>query len=316
MQPGELVLAASEKDIPPIEAREEYFVPAQKADLEDGDLVVGFLIGGKSRTYPVRLLSLHEVVNDQIGDTSFAVTWSPLCFSPVVYNRIVEGQELSFRASGYLLNDNLVLLDHPTNTLWSQLLGQGIKGAYRDTYLEIFPSSLTTWKIWRELHPDTQVLSAEKLGYPGGVPDPYGGYFASGARGLGGSEEIDARLPGKTLVLGLRVGESTAAVPLDALEEKRIAAINLEPVSLVGIFDEISGQGYFYISEVNGMALSFEQVTGGRQVRDHQTGSLWNPAAGLAVKGELRGSQLVRYPSQLAYWFAWSSFYPDTAVLP
>ena len=54
---------------------------SEKADLEDEDLVVGLFIGGEARAYPVRLLSLHEVVNDQVGDKMIAVTWCPLCYS-------------------------------------------------------------------------------------------------------------------------------------------------------------------------------------------------------------------------------------------
>lgn len=36
--------------------------------MEDLELVIGMFIGGKSRAYPVRLLSLHEVINDRGGD--------------------------------------------------------------------------------------------------------------------------------------------------------------------------------------------------------------------------------------------------------
>ena len=109
-------------------------------------MLVSF-IGGRSRAYPVRLLSLHEIVNDRVGDRAIAVTWSPLCYSAVVFDRVVDGEELSFRASGYLLHDNLVLIDHPTDTLWSQLLGHGIKGALRGEILNLVPSTVTTWGI-------------------------------------------------------------------------------------------------------------------------------------------------------------------------
>jgi hypothetical protein len=122
-------------------------VQVEKADLEDTDLVVGLLIGSVSRAYPVRLLSLHEVVNDRVGDRAIAVTWCPLCYSAVVFDRVIEGEELSFRASGYLLHDNLVLIDHPTYLLWSQLLGQGIKGVWRGKILNMVPSTVTTWGI-------------------------------------------------------------------------------------------------------------------------------------------------------------------------
>ena len=74
LRPGELVLAADERDIPSIDADNEHFVPAEKADLEDTDLIVGLFIGCESRAYPVRLLSLHEVINDQVEDKVIAVT--------------------------------------------------------------------------------------------------------------------------------------------------------------------------------------------------------------------------------------------------
>ncbi len=77
------MLAASEEDIPAIPAEESYFMQVEKADLEDTDLVVGLLIGGVSRSYPVRLLSLHEVVNAQVGGKVVTVTWCPMCYSAV-----------------------------------------------------------------------------------------------------------------------------------------------------------------------------------------------------------------------------------------
>ena len=93
-----MVLAASEGDIPSIQTEESYFVQVEKADLEDTDLVVCLLIGGVSRAYPVRLLSLHEVVNDRVRDRANAVTWCPLSYSAVVFDRVIDGEELSFRA--------------------------------------------------------------------------------------------------------------------------------------------------------------------------------------------------------------------------
>ena len=47
--------------------------------------------------------------------------------------------------------------------------------------------------------------------------------------------------------------------------------------------------------------------------RDEETGSLWN-LAGLAVDGPLAGTRLRQLPGYSAYWFAWSSFWPNTAV--
>lgn len=278
LQPGELILAADEEDIPPIDAEKSFFVPAEKADLEDTDLVVGLFIGGESRAYPVRLLSLHEVVNDHVGGKSIAVTWCPLCYSPLVFDRIVDGQELSFRASGFLLHDNLVMVDHPTNTLWSQLLAQGIKGAMKGSILEVYPSTVASWGTWQEAYPDTLILSPEKLGYDGDLPDPYGGYFRSGAAGLGGVVDLDPRLPAKTLVIGVVLGDYSKAYPLDIIQKEKIIQDQLGDFSL-----NIRWDPRLHIARV-----------------DYGDGTDSNI-----------DSQL---PAQLVFWFAWVGHFPATEL--
>lgn len=285
LQPGELVLAASEGDIPPVDAEGDFFVRVEKADLEDTDLVVGLLIGGISRAYPVRLLSLHEVVNDRVGENAIAVTWCPLCFSPVVYDRTVDGQELSFRASGYLLHDNLVLIDHPTETLWSQLLGQGIKGALRGSTLHTFPSTVTTWRIWRESYPETKVLSASNLGYGDDLPNPYAGYFSSGAAGLSSEGNVDSRLPAKQLVLGVVLGENKKAYPLKEIREERIIVDRVGEFTISVVWDATQDTGRAFLGDIT---------------------------RGQPEHGMIDFESFTPVPVQLVYWFAWTGFYPET----
>lgn len=52
------------------------FVPAQQATFVAADEpVVGVVLAGQARAYPTWLLNGHEIVNDEIGGTAFAVTW-------------------------------------------------------------------------------------------------------------------------------------------------------------------------------------------------------------------------------------------------
>jgi len=48
---------------------------AAKAELADGEQVIGVEIDGRARAYPVGVLSTHEIVNDTIRGRPFAVTW-------------------------------------------------------------------------------------------------------------------------------------------------------------------------------------------------------------------------------------------------
>ena len=52
------------------------FVSAQKADyMNPGDLIIGVVVAGQSRAYPIKILNWHEVVNDRLDDSAFVVTF-------------------------------------------------------------------------------------------------------------------------------------------------------------------------------------------------------------------------------------------------
>jgi hypothetical protein len=44
-------------------------------DIRDTDMVIGVVIGGQSRAYPVRYLAYHHMLNDQLGPTALLPTY-------------------------------------------------------------------------------------------------------------------------------------------------------------------------------------------------------------------------------------------------
>jgi hypothetical protein len=54
---------------------EPRFVPAAKARLSPEAWVLGISIDGQARAYSLNLLNRHEIVNDAIGEKSFAAVW-------------------------------------------------------------------------------------------------------------------------------------------------------------------------------------------------------------------------------------------------
>lgn len=72
---GAPVLRGLPKDaIPAIDTPR--FLPAANATLVHPDEpVLGVVIDGQARAYPTWTLNGHEIVNDEIGGTAFAVTW-------------------------------------------------------------------------------------------------------------------------------------------------------------------------------------------------------------------------------------------------
>ena len=51
------------------------FVAAKDAEISDDAWVLGVEIGGEAKAYSLNLLNHHEVVNDRLGEQSFAAVW-------------------------------------------------------------------------------------------------------------------------------------------------------------------------------------------------------------------------------------------------
>ncbi len=54
---------------------EPTFVAAEDAEISDDAWVLGVEFDGVARAYSLNLLNRHEVVNDRIGEKSFAAVW-------------------------------------------------------------------------------------------------------------------------------------------------------------------------------------------------------------------------------------------------
>ncbi|MGH2581962.1 MAG: DUF3179 domain-containing protein, partial [Anaerolineales bacterium] len=314
--PGELILAANPDDIPAVFANDSLFVDAEAGSEEwhDEEEIVAVEINGQARAYPIRLLSLHEIVNDTVGGQPIAVTWCPLCYSALVFSRVVEGQELTFGVSGYLFKNNLVMFDHQTNSLWSQLLFQSIKGGYNGQPLQVLHGVHTTWGAWKDLYPETTVLSARQMGRRDEIFDPYALYYHSGATGIGG-ENPDPRLDGKTLIIGLTFGGESIAYPFDLIREANVINAILSEAPFLLVYNpELNSVTAFDRATQSGV-LTFQQSPTSSMLIDMETSSTWDPQLGQAIDGPLAGEQLTRLTAPLAFWFAWADLHPETVLV-
>ena len=71
-------------------------------NLADTEPVVGRIINGKARAYPLRILTWHEIVNDGLGSVPVTVTYCPLCNSAIIFDRRLDGKVLDFGTTGKL----------------------------------------------------------------------------------------------------------------------------------------------------------------------------------------------------------------------
>jgi hypothetical protein len=137
----------------------------------------------------------------------------------VVHSRRIDGRELTFGISGRLYKSNVLLYDHQTESLWSQLMSKAISGPLVGQDLQQLPSSRMTWGQWRRLNPETRVLS-DDTGYRRNYAlDPYEGYYRlAGLMFPVGDVRRD--LSPKTRILGIHLGGHAKAYELAELKKR------------------------------------------------------------------------------------------------
>jgi hypothetical protein len=290
------------------------FTPVKKADeiLEDSELVVGLNIKGDIRAYPLQILVWHEIVNDNVSGVPVAITYCPLCFTNQVFNRtLANGNIVEFGTSGKLYNSNLVMYDRTSDSLWSQGLAQGIVGKYAGVNLQRIPLDVANWKEWKELYPESKVLSRETGSSRPYGADPYGDYYTNSELLFPISNQDD-RLGLKEIIIGLENNGQYKAYKLQDVEDKRIIndEINNKPIALFSSFPFMVRA---FDAVVDGQALQFKYNPQNSTFVDLQTGSEWN-FEGIAINGELKGKELIRLPYDEGFWFEWVAFHAETEL--
>ncbi len=142
--------------IPPID--DPLFVKVDESDLPDVEPVIGVVIDGTARAYPLRILVWHEIVNDVIGDTPIAVTFCPLCNTGIVFDRRLGGKVLDFGTTGKLRNSDLVMYDRQTESWWQQFFGEAIVGELTGQILDTIPARLESFANFKARNGDGWVL--------------------------------------------------------------------------------------------------------------------------------------------------------------
>lgn len=133
-------------------------------------------IAGEHRFYPLQILNWHEVINDSWGEKDIAVTWSPLCGTGIVYDRDVEGTTVTLASSGKVYNDDTVMKDMETGSLWVQASGESIEGTMMGKKFVSIPSTMMTWGEWKDAYPSGLVLSTNTGFIREYGRNPYEGY--------------------------------------------------------------------------------------------------------------------------------------------
>jgi hypothetical protein len=181
------------------------------------DRVLAINYNGVAKAYPIKILDMHEIVNDSFNGKPVAVTFCPLCGTGMAFSSMSRGKHVMFGVSGLVYNNNVLLYDRATESLWSQVMMTAVSGPMKGEKLTSLPAYHTTWGSWIRSHPDSLLLS-EDTGYPFDYETGMYDDYRRLPMVIYPTVHQDSRIPGRSLVVGIAVGDQALAVPHEYLD--------------------------------------------------------------------------------------------------
>jgi hypothetical protein len=290
------------RDAFPVVRSPRYVGGADAEGMDPGEWVIGVEIEGRALAFPINVLNQHEIVVDATGDVPFMVCWCPLCRTGMVYDRRLDGEVLDFGHSGKLYRNAFLLYEVGTDALWHHATGQALTGDRRGRLLQAIPCHFVKWAVWRETHPDTEVL-AKDPDNPDHMRDSY--------------EEMNMGLE-LTYGLGVVVRGIPRLYEFKELEKTPLVQETVGEVPIVVYRDAATETTVAWDRRLNGEVLDLragDGATAAPRLREvGPAGSVFDAVTGECVEGPRRGQSL--RPIVSSFWevYAWSINHPTARM--
>lgn len=274
--------------------------PASASRVKPDREVLGAVVNGQARAYPIQYIAYHHQVLDTIGGQLVMVTYCSVCRTGRVFRPVVRGRPETFRLVG-MDHFNAMFEDQTTGSWWRQANGEAIAGPLRgDTLPEVFSQQMTLQQ-WLKNHPTSLIMQPDA-----GFTERYA-KLDRYERGKGGSDltQTDSlSWRDKSWVVGLTVGKQARAYDWNRLKRERLIHDTLagRPVLLVLAPDQRSFFAYRRPAPTTRYVLRHDTLT----TNDGQTYALTGKAFGA-------GADLSRLPAYQEFWHSWRTFHPTTS---
>jgi hypothetical protein len=168
-------------------------------------------IGNTIRAYPHNIFVRHEIVNDEIEGVPITVSFCPLTATSYCWKRESD----TFGVSGMLFNNNLILYDRNTISLWSQILGKSVFGSRKNQVIERISVFETTFENLEQFYDFKIEVMTLETGFVFDYSfNPYGVYNSEDDFLLLPNFYEDDRLPNKERVIGVEIDGVAKVYPL------------------------------------------------------------------------------------------------------
>jgi len=203
-------------------------------NLDRSALVIGVTINEEAKAYPIRYLSYHHQIQDEIGGENIIVTYCNVCRSGRVYSPIVKNRLEKFRLVG-MDHFNAMFEDETTHSWWRQANGEAIAGKLKGEKLTEINSIQVTLDKWFQLYPDGLIMQADKASL---LSYDTLGKFEKGLSTGSLTKTDSSSWSSKSWVIGVKVENQSKAYDWNELKAKRIINDKIGNTPIVLIISE------------------------------------------------------------------------------
>jgi hypothetical protein len=139
---------------------------------EDDEMVIGVVVDGVPRAYPLSVLDYHWAVNDVVDGRRVLIVWDPIAGAAAAYEGTIDGRPVEAGVSGRWYRASALLYDHQSTSLFPAITGRFVTGPLTDRALRPLPFRRESWRAWRQRHEATRVLPRKTA--PGSTPAAFG----------------------------------------------------------------------------------------------------------------------------------------------
>jgi Protein of unknown function (DUF3179) len=285
------------------------FTVSANSEMEKSKLIIGVVIDGQAKAYPIQLIGYHHQVMDTIGKTPVMITYCTVCRSARVYSPIVNGKPESFRLVG-MDHFNAVFEDVTTKSWWQQATGTAIEGPLKGYVLKEFPSTQLTWEAWLRQYPKSLVMKPDTI-----FMDNYF-KLEDYDRGTMQSNLVRRDIVSwepNSWIVGVMNNFSSKAYDWNELVQKKIVQDSVNGLPILLTIEKDTTSFHVYDRRVNDSVLSFQTAGNNDLLVDDKTHSSWN-MDGVCIAGLLKGKKLLPVQSYNEFWHSWQTFHKNAKI--
>jgi len=281
-----------------------HFISVNESNLKPDEMVLVTKHNEVTKIYPVSVLAVHEIVNDNIGNNYYSLTYCPLTESGIIWNREINGEIMTFGVSGMLYNENLMPYDRATESIWSQMGTKCVNGKLIGLVPETYSLLETKFSTIQYSYPDALVLSHANCDS-----------ISCGRSGNLKKEPLDDEtfiLPSDQDFFGFIRNDNLLLFNLALFtEETQVITAHFQGASLIVCGNQELHFYTAFLKNQNNNHFIFEAVQNEFPiVMTDNTGNKYD-VFGYVIEGPDKGFHLEKANAYLARTFAWELFFKN-----